>query len=230
MSLWTEPMAGLDLETTGTDVAEDRIVTWGLVYDDGMGGVEVRQGVLRPGIPIPQEAADIHGYTDERVALEGQAPELEILNIVRLVADVAAQGVPLTVYNAPFDLSMLNHEAVRYGFPPLPKRTFGPVVDPLVIDKQFDKYRPGSRRLADVARLHGVEEREAHDVVGDIRMSIDLARALLQRHGSPDSWRHVHHAQIGWRKEQQMSFAAYKAKRNQPGDFDLGWPFTTTCP
>lgn len=65
-------LIGFDLETTGTEPGESRIVTAAVVEVRG-GEVRGRRGWLAdPGIPIPDEAAAIHGISTERAVAEGR--------------------------------------------------------------------------------------------------------------------------------------------------------------
>jgi len=61
------PLAFIDLETTGIDVTNDRIVEIAVVkiYPDGKEEVRCRR--VNPTIPIPKEATAVHGITDEDV-------------------------------------------------------------------------------------------------------------------------------------------------------------------
>src|SRR5882724_2247255 len=66
---WVDlPIALIDVETTGTDAVADRIVEIGIVYGRAGEVYERRSWLVNPGGPIPQEARDIHGITDEMVA------------------------------------------------------------------------------------------------------------------------------------------------------------------
>jgi DNA polymerase-3 subunit epsilon len=55
-----------DLETTGTDVLKDRIIE---IYALKIKDTEQKElhHFVNPGIPIPKEASDVHGYTDDFV-------------------------------------------------------------------------------------------------------------------------------------------------------------------
>ena len=82
-----EPLVGFDLETTGTEPLEARIVTAAIV------GVRPGEPVRRlgwladPGIHIPAQASAIHGISSERASAEGRP--------ARDVADeIALAGVP----------------------------------------------------------------------------------------------------------------------------------------
>ncbi len=68
----------LDTETTGTDIAKDRIVELAVVkfeYSRATGEVGrvlgAYDGLEDPGMPIPPEATAVHGITDEMVRGSG---------------------------------------------------------------------------------------------------------------------------------------------------------------
>lgn len=65
----------LDVETTGTDIANDHVIELGMVafdYEPATGSIVRVTGVYDsledPGVPIPPETTAIHGITDDMVA------------------------------------------------------------------------------------------------------------------------------------------------------------------
>ena len=67
------PLVGFDTETTGVDVATDRIVTAAVVTRDAT-GTRARTWLIDPGVPIPPAATAVHGITTEQARTEGRAP------------------------------------------------------------------------------------------------------------------------------------------------------------
>ena len=64
----TRPLAVLDLETTGVNVEQDRIVEITVArFTSTTGDTESLHALVNPGRPIPKDASDIHGITDEKV-------------------------------------------------------------------------------------------------------------------------------------------------------------------
>lgn len=61
------PIAFFDLETTGTDVEKDFIVSINIIKIMPGGEVEKKGALLNPGIPIPEGASSVHGITDQMV-------------------------------------------------------------------------------------------------------------------------------------------------------------------
>lgn len=179
-------MVGFDTETTGVDPASDRIVTAAVVVRDTLTGLSrPRTWVLDPGVPIPAAAAAIHGITDEYVARHGRPARECLEEIATLLADVMSGGAPVVAYNACFDLTLLEYELARHGLRTLTDRlgrTPGPALDPLVLDRALDRYRPGKRRLGDLAQYYGVvASGELHAADVDVDATLDVLGALVRR-------------------------------------------------
>ena len=73
----TRPLCFFDLETTGTAISKDRIVEMAVLklHPDGTTGK--KEWRVNPGQPIPEEASNIHGITDDMVANE---PTFKVLS------------------------------------------------------------------------------------------------------------------------------------------------------
>jgi len=98
-----------DLETTGIDVMKDRIIEIYALKIEGGTESELHHFV-NPGIPIPKQASDIHGYTDEFVK------DKPLLKDVIADIDAFFSGQDLLGYNnRKFDNLLLNVEFNRFG-------------------------------------------------------------------------------------------------------------------
>ena len=233
MSWHLGPMAPFDLETTGVDVHTDRIVTACIGRVDGTGRTSTitRNWIVNPGIPIPAEAAAIHGITDEHVA--NAAPAAEAVDaIARELVAAMLDNVPVVGWNVVYDLSLLAAELRRYQHPSLEdrlNRPIGPVIDGLLLDKQIDRYRKGSRRLVDVARHYGIDlaEIDAHGAEAD---ALAAARVIwrIGSLGRPElnlPLIDLHNAQVEWAIDQAASFRDYLQQQGKPCDgIDGIWP------
>ncbi|NLT26064.1 MAG: 3'-5' exonuclease [Microbacteriaceae bacterium] len=223
---WTDRIAVFDTETTGTDPREARLVTAfvGMLGADG----EIERGtdwLADPGVEIPEAAAEVHGITTE-MARENGEPAAEVVAKVRAAIDwIGRHGVPLVVYNAPFDLTLLAAECRRHGID-LP--ALGPqVVDPLVIDRAVDRYRKGKRTLGDTAAVYGVELLDAHDASGDAVAAGQIALALARKF--PDQvdieLERLHAQQVEWAEQSAASFEDYMRRERDPQfTAERGWP------
>lgn len=226
VSLLLRDLAVFDLETTGVDVRTARIVTACIAVLDASGAVTSRRDWLAdPGVEIPEGAAAIHGITTAQARAQGRpAPEV----VTEIVAELRAHlqsDVPLVVYNAPYDLTLLRFEALRHGVAPLLDPH--PVIDPLVIDKAVDRYRRGKRTLTAAAAHYGVDLDGAHDAGVDAIAAGHVARAIAVAHASalPATLDLLHTAQVAWHDRQADGFEDYmRTQRDQHFTADRGWP------
>jgi DNA polymerase-3 subunit epsilon len=214
---WWHRLAVFDLETTGIDVQTSRIVTAN-VSVIGVDGHPVSRldWLANPGIDIPEQATAVHGITTERAVADGRPAALVVYEIVDALRALLAEGVPLVIYNAPYDLTLLHHEAIRYGIDPL--ELPGPIIDPLVIDKAVDRYRKGKRTLEAAAVVYGVELLDAHDAGADAIAAGRVAQALAQKHDvvSALAVHELHDRQVDWFREQAESFQEYMRRTHNP--------------
>src|SRR5215510_9685493 len=63
----TRPLAFIDLETTGTNLARDRIVEIAVLKIMPDGNKHEKETLVNPQMPIPAGVSAIHGVTDEDV-------------------------------------------------------------------------------------------------------------------------------------------------------------------
>ena len=222
---WYDELGVFDLETTGIDVETSRIVSATVAVIDADGVVRERTDWLAdPGVEIPSQASAVHGITTERARAEGRMAAEVVAEIVASLRSLLERGVAVTVYNAPYDLTLLNREARRHGIAPLDSPA--PIIDPLVIDKAVDRYRKGKRTLEFAAQFYGVELLDAHDAGADAIAAGRVAQAIARRYpeklGADVS--ELHGLQIGWCAEQAASFQEYM-RRSRPDFTTSGaWP------
>jgi DNA polymerase III subunit epsilon len=224
---WAKNLAVFDLETTGLDVREARIVTATVATIDQNGQVQdLREWLVNPGIEIPQVASDVHGVTTEMAERDGMEPKVAVAEIVELLA-LHNQTMPLVAFNAPYDFSILQAEAVRYHLRALEPK---PVIDPLVLDKQVDRYRKGKRNLGVMSEHYGIKLDDAHNSTADAVAAGRIAQQLARKFAelSIDA-NELHELQRVWSDAQSESFAEYLRKQNRP-DYraELGWPIKLT--
>ena len=221
-------LMALDLETTGLDPLDDRIVQVAIleVAADGIISADSWDGIVDPGVEIPTGASDVHGISTEQARAEGVQPAEALQRIANLIDGAARAGTPLVIYNAPFDWPFVLAEAQRHDVTLLPEGIPVDIIDPLVLDKAMDRYRKGSRRLDFVAPLYGHELDNAHDARADALAAVTVARALGERY--PDigdaSLEALQGMQTQWHAEAAESLAAYLGK-----PIDSGWPLPTTA-
>ena len=102
------PLVFFDLETTGISISQDRIVELAMLKVMPNGSTEKKVQLVNPTIPIPEEAAMIHGIRDEDVKDKPTFKELA-KNLAKFL-----EGCDLGGYNiVRFDVPLLVEEFLR---------------------------------------------------------------------------------------------------------------------
>ncbi|MDO3694721.1 3'-5' exonuclease [Wenyingzhuangia sp. chi5] len=104
----TRPIVFFDLETTGINIATDRIVEISILKVFPNGNKESKTWLVNPEVKIPKEASDIHGITNEKVINEPTFKELAP-RVHELI-----KGCDLAGFNSNrFDIPLLAEEMLR---------------------------------------------------------------------------------------------------------------------
>jgi DNA polymerase-3 subunit epsilon len=220
---WSKQLAVFDLETTGLDLRESRIVTACLAVIDANGQqVQLHEWLVDPGIEIPEQAAAVHGVTTEMARARGTDPSAAVSELVELLGQYS-KDMPLVAFNAPYDFTILQSEALRYAITPLKPE---PVVDPLVLDRAMVKKRFGKRTLGVLCGDYGVELVDAHNSTADAIAAGRLAQRQAAKFPQLDVDAHeLHRRQAIWSDEQSKEFEAWLKTQNRPDyQAELGWP------
>lgn len=244
---WTSlRLVAFDVETTGTDPEQARIVTATVALVGGGLATEAFSTIVNPGIEIPDEATAVHGISTEQARLQGQEPKVALPAIVAALRPVHTARYPLVIFNARYDLTVLDRELRRRGFPRLDLGGVC-VIDPYVVDKHLDRYRRGSRKLDAICAHYGAKLEEAHDATSDAVAAARVAWVIGRRgqvvrrvrNGSDqrelddlrEQWSRVredltllHGAQVGWAAEQARGLAEYFASKGEPQHVETAWP------
>lgn len=104
----TKPLAFIDLETTGVNLATDRIIEIAIVKVLPDGKRSVKRKLINPQISIPKQSSDLHGITNEMVK---DAPVFkDVAHELKQMLD----GCDIAGYNSNrFDIPMLVEEFLR---------------------------------------------------------------------------------------------------------------------
>lgn len=221
---WHESIrAGFDLETTGRDPRTALIVTATLVMVDEQGrAASSAEWLVDPGVPIPAEAAEVHGVTTERAQAEGMPAAQGVTEITETLRDLFAAGIPVVAFNGVYDFTVMDREARRHGLTPLEAR---PVIDPFVLDKQVDRFRKGKRTLSAVSEHYGVTLENAHTSAADALAAVQVADALAAQYEqlrvAPVD---LHERQVRWKAEQAESFEQYLRRKDPQATVSRHWP------
>ncbi len=165
------PIVFIDLETTGINIATDRIVEIALIKILPDKSKQVKRKLINPQMPIPKSSSDIHGITDDMVK---EAPAFkEVANELKQFIE----NSDLSGYNSNrFDIPLLMEEFLRAG---------------IVIDM-------GGRKMVDVQTIfHAMEKRtleaaykfyckkdlvDAHSAEADALATWEILEAQLDRY------------------------------------------------
>lgn len=233
--------AGFDTETTGPNPETARIVTAALVVRGGRRPDQVFTWLINPGVPIPDEAAAIHGVTTERAQADGQDPKVALDDIASRLTAALTYGMPVVAFNLAFDWTVLDRDLRRNDLPTMDERLAGrppALVDPHVIDKQVIPRRKGSgmRKLQPTAEVYGVTLDDWHTAEADALAALLIAEAQFARYPQLAQYgpAELYAAQRQWRAEQQASLQDWfrtKAPRERGGDpnkvINGDWPLQT---
>lgn len=103
-----EPLVFVDLETTGANFANDRIIEIGLVEVD-QNGVREWSSLVNPDMPIPPFISQLTGIDSSMVSSAPRFQELAASVLSRL------NGKLFIAHNARFDYNFLKREFLRLG-------------------------------------------------------------------------------------------------------------------
>ena len=165
------PIIFFDLETTGINIAADRIVEIAYLKVDLNGNETSKTQRVNPEMHIPEHVTDIHGISDEDVK---DAPTFN--EIARSLAR-EFEGCDLAGYNSVrFDIPVLAEEFLRAGVDiDLKRRKF---VDVQVI---FMKMEP--RTLSAAYKFFvGKELTDAHSAEADTYATYEVLQSQLDRY------------------------------------------------
>lgn len=176
------PLVVFDLETTGLDMRNDRIIQFAFLKVKPNGEKIEWMELVNPGIKIPEEVINIHGISNEMVrdkaTFSYHAPYVrEFL-----------KNCDLSGYNINrFDLPFLQKEMERNGYPL-------DLNEIRVIDAQVIFHKMEPRDLAAAYRFYcGKEHKDAHDAMGDVRVTLEVLNAQVARYKElPDTVQGLH--------------------------------------
>src|SRR5699024_9192687 len=166
-----KPICFFDLETTGVNVANDRIVEISILKIFPNGNKESHTWRVNPEIPIPAEATAIHGISNEDVADEPTFKEL-----AHRVYDFI-KGCDLGGYNSDrFDVPLLVEELLRAGVDFNLKNVYA-------VDVQTIFHKKEKRTLEAAYKFYcDLELTDAHSAEADTRATYEVLKGQLERY------------------------------------------------
>jgi DNA polymerase-3 subunit epsilon len=222
-------LVGLDFETTGVDRCGDVPVSFAIVRVVSGVVIDRLAGLVDPGREIPPAATAIHGITTERARAAGR-PLAEVLPLIaEHVVHAGRRGIPVVGMNVSYDLTMLDHHLRLLEGDGLAGRGWsGPVLDVLVLDRHFDRYRRGKRKLEHLCQHYSVAVKAPHDAGADAEAAIAVLGAICGRYPELHAiaLEELTRLQCEWHREWAEHYDLWRRGNGQrpldPGDFE--WP------
>jgi len=166
------PIAFIDIETTGLNTQQDRIVDICIIKIHPNGTEETLNSTINPNIPIPIESTQIHRITDADVK---EKPTFE--EFAQKIIDFI-DGCDLGGFGTKFDLLVLESEFKRVGINY--SREGRQIVDVQII---YHKLEPRDLNAAHL-KYCGKPLENAHRAHIDVRATIDILESQLRQHGT----------------------------------------------
>ena len=166
-----KPIVFFDLETTGVNIATDRIVEIAILKVFPNGNKESKTWLVNPEIEIPQGATDVHGITNEKVVTEPTFKKLAPA-INKMI-----EGCDLAGFNSNrFDIPLLAEELMRAGIDFDMKNR-------KAIDVQVIFHKKEQRTLSAGYQFYcGKELEGAHGAEADTNATYEILLAQLDKY------------------------------------------------
>jgi DNA polymerase-3 subunit epsilon len=167
-----KPIAFFDLETTGLDIATTRIVSLTVIKLFPNGKREAKSTLVDPEIPIPAEATEIHGITND--AVKGKPKFKQIANSLR---DFIGDSIIAGFNSNKFDVPVLAEEFLRAGL-------LFPKHDNILLDAG-NIFKKKERRTLEAALMFYCGEElgdDAHDSYNDTVATLNVFIGQLEKY------------------------------------------------
>jgi len=166
-----KPIVFFDLETTGINIANDRVVEISILKIFPNGNKESKTWLVNPEIEIPKEASDIHGITNEKVVTEPTFKELakEISLLI--------EGCDLAGFNSNrFDIPLLAEEMLRADI------DFD-MHNRVAVDVQVIFHKKEQRTLTAAYKFYCDKDlTDAHSAEADTNATYEILKSQLDRY------------------------------------------------
>lgn len=192
-----KPVIFFDLETTGLEITKDQILELAAFKIMPSGEKLKYYGLFKPSVEISEEAAEIHGITQDMVA-DKPAFKEKAAEIYEFFKDCDLGG-----YNViRFDIPMLVEELHRAGIHYNPIR-----FNVLDVFKILQEKEP--RNLGVMYKYYtGKDLENAHSAEADIEATIEIFEAQITKYGLPQDIKQIQNEIIKIRKDgsEQVDF------------------------
>lgn len=204
------PLAIFDLETTGVDLVNDRIIQLSVIKIVDWKETERLTMLINPGVPIPAAATAVHGITDRDVLVEPK-----FFQVAEQIHEFF-KGCDLAGYNIlRFDVPMLVQEFERC-------RIAWPEDGVRYLDAQNIFFKMEPRTLEAAVKFYCNRDHvEAHSAEADALATLDVLKEQVSRYRELGSSLDEASAFLGLK---DLADPTGKIARNENGDliFNFG--------
>lgn len=178
----TKPIVFFDLESTGIDPYNDRIIQIGAIKYFPDGKKTEHNWLINPGVPIPKESTEVHKITDEMVKDKPSIGDMS-QELSELFYNSDLGGFNIKYY----DIPLLQNEFARIGMSLDLENV--KIVDAMMI---FKLKEPRTLSVA-YQKYCGKELQDAHDAMVDIKASIEVLEGQIEHYDNiPNTAEEIH--------------------------------------
>ena len=206
----TKPICFFDLETTGINIAKDRIVEISILKIFPNGNKESKTWLVNPEVEIPPEVVAVHGISNEKVANEPSFKELS-KEIYAIIKDSDLGG-----FNSDrFDIPLLAEEMLRADVDFDMKNMMS-------IDVQTIFHKMEKRTLGAAYKFYCNKDLEgAHSAEADTMATYEVLLSQLGRYSELEN--NVKKLSEFTTRKKSLDFAGFiVANENQEPSFSFG--------
>ncbi len=165
-----------DLEATGLNVVRDRIIQIAIVKFPKHGGEpEELEILVNPGIPISEEAFNVHGISAQDVAKKPLFAQVA-QKVYDFIGDADLAGYNISRFDVPLLMEEFDRAGLHFD---IEKRK--------LVDVQRIFYKMEPRNLRAALRFYcGKEMEDAHNALADVKATIDVFKGQLKMYDGVD--------------------------------------------
>ncbi|TCS79696.1 3'-5' exonuclease [Pectinatus cerevisiiphilus] len=167
-----EEIIVFDVESTGTDTSEDEIIQIAAIKLDQTGKMKEKfVHLLKPQKKVGTSYY-VHGFSDEYLAKNGEAPEKVLAAFRKFSA-----GAVIVGHNVSYDISILRSQSARMG---LPGPAFSTSYDTL---DMFRRFYPNlqNHKLSFLSDYFSIEEKPTHNALDDVMATAALLKYIIEK-------------------------------------------------
>ena len=154
-----------DVESTGTDTSQDRIIQIAAIRIDENGQVlETFERFINPGVPVGQ-SEEVHGFSDAYLQEHGEEPAIVLQAFKEFSKNAIIVG-----HNVNYDVSIFTNELARHN---LGNPEFKAIYDTLDIYRRFYPNLP-NHKLGFLASEFPIHHEPTHNAMDDILATAQL--------------------------------------------------------